>query len=316
MVLVFIDGWASAGERRKDIDFSKAAVVLPFESSLAAASSVIPEMAQKEAIRFLKETALFSTVLTPEEAQNRDPSTMIEITGKLEDFSTGRTGWRLFFPVNKPAYVEFEITLKDPATGTILWERRISAEASSLSSRSSLSEPVEKAVKIFVKELQAKKKPEEYPLVHLYGFSGSMSNPSMKFFPQLGGGAEVKIGKGLSLHGEISTFLNKNNEFMDTKGSDGGVRFSIGPGYHFARCCDNKLDPFLIGGISARGFYGGAGMDWSHGVDRMYYFGAGINYWFSARYGMKLAVVDHIWPANGTSLHFMDVRAGVNFGFW
>jgi hypothetical protein len=316
MVLVIINDSAMAGEIKKKIDFSKAAVVMPFESSLMVASSVIPETTQKYVIRFLKEEALFSAVLTPEEAKNRDKSALIEITGRLDDFSTGRTTRALLFPAYRPAYAEFDITLKDSATGTVLWERCISAEASSLSSRSSLSVPPEKVAEKFIKELKAEKRPEEYPLFHLYGYAGSMSNPSQKAFPQMGGGAEVRIAKHFSLHGEISTFLNKNNELFDFKGSDGAVRFSIGPGFHFARCLNNKLDPFFLGGISARGYYGDTGMEWSHGVDRMYYFGAGINYWFFPRYGLKLALVDHLWPTNGTSLHFMDVRAGINFGFW
>jgi hypothetical protein len=317
MMLARINDGALAGESKTRIDFSKTAVVMPFESSLIAASSVIPETTQKYVISLLKEAALFPEVLTSKEAKNRDKATLIEITGRLEDYSSGRTTRGILFSSYRPAYAEFSITIKDSATGTVLWERCINAEeASFASSKSRISEPSKNVARKFVKELQAEKKPEDYPLFHLYGYAGSMLNPSKKAFSQFGGGVEVRITSHLSLSGEISTFLNKNNELVDLKGNDDAIRFSIGPSFHFLRCHDNKLDPFILGGISARGYYGDTGMDWSNGVDRMYYIGLGTNYWFSPRYGLKLALVDHIWPTNGTSLHFMDVRAGINFGVW
>jgi hypothetical protein len=44
-------------------------------------------------------------------------------------------------------------------------------------------------------------------------------------------------------------------------------------------------------------------------------FGGGINYWFPPRFGLKLELLNHVWPANGTTLHYMDTRVGACFGF-
>jgi hypothetical protein len=51
------------------IDYSKAAVVMPFESSAPmAVTSLLAETTQKYVITYLKKAALFSAVLTPEES--------------------------------------------------------------------------------------------------------------------------------------------------------------------------------------------------------------------------------------------------------
>jgi len=318
LVMLAIVGGSVFAERKK-IDFSKAAVVMPFESSLKEVSSLFPETTRETIIAYLKEAALFSAVLTPEEAKDRDKANLIEITGKLEDFASGSQPGKIRGSGWKPAHAEFEIALKDLATDGVLWNHRIKADAfylfpkaSSTSQRSGLPD---NSAKEFVKQLSAEKRPKEYPFFHLYGYSGSISSPSKLTGPHFGGGGEVRIGKRFSLSGEVGTFLDENGELYNLKGRDWGVRFSIGPSYHFARRFDQKFDPFLAGGISARAYYGDTGMNWSHRTDRLFYFGGGINYWFSPRYGVKLEFLDHAWPTKGTSLHYMDMRMGICFGF-
>ena len=71
------------------IDLSKATVVMPFESSVTKASaSMLCDAMQESMIAHLKEAALFSVVLTPEEAKDKDKATLIEISGKLRAVSS------------------------------------------------------------------------------------------------------------------------------------------------------------------------------------------------------------------------------------
>jgi hypothetical protein len=211
MVLVLINDDASAGETKKKIDFTKAAVVMPFESSLAAVSSVIPGTTRIDVIDFLKTAALFSEVLTPEEAKDRDKATLIEITGTLIDYSSGRTTQGLFGSGYSPASAVFDITIRDSATGTLLWERRIHAASifpsSFPSSKSRILAPPANVADYLVKEMQVEKRQDYCPISHIYGYVGSMFSPSKKAHPQLGGGMEVRIRGRLSLNGETSLCL-------------------------------------------------------------------------------------------------------------
>jgi hypothetical protein len=145
---------------------------------------------------------------------------------------------------------------------------------------------------------------EEIPGVHLYFAAGVTSTPGSltRYPPTPAEGLEFRMNKHFSLSGETG-FL-PNDESVD---GTTAIRFSIGPSYHLARRFEQKLDPFLAGGITWRMYPG----DYKSGVNHLAYFGGGINYWFSPRFGLKLDLRDHAWITKGTTLHFIDMRAGI-----
>jgi hypothetical protein len=165
----------------------------------------------------------------------------------------------------------------------------------------------------FVESAIAEEIPEEFSRLYLYPFAGIMLNPNRLMRGHYGAGGEFRISKNISLDGEVSYFpFSKSEKVLDV-----AVRLSIGAEYHFvAHGSYNKLDPFVSGGIAWRLNYdANDGPNWRvNGVNHMIYFGGGVNYWFSPRFGLKLEFLDHMWPTNGTTLHYMDTRVGACFG--
>jgi hypothetical protein len=149
-------------------------------------------------------------------------------------------------------------------------------------------------------EMTAKETPEELPRFYFNAFAGAWSNPIGPTSGHYGGGGEFRI-KNFLLGGEA------------VSGKLYNVRLSINSSYHFVtRHLDQKLDPFLSGGITWN-LYFVPGWDLGEAY-RMIYFGVGSNYWFSPQFGLKLEVRDNVWPTNGTAFHYMDTRVGVCFG--
>jgi hypothetical protein len=167
------------GKHNSMIDFSKAAVVMPFESSVTKASAtLLPETTQKYVIAYLKQEALFSTVLTPEETKDKDKATLIEITGKLEDFAPGNHALPSLAVLGlTQAYTDFDIAIKDSATGNVLWKHRIKAVVYLATPPSELPE---KVAKEFVKQLKygiPKASPSLPTLIHRRYVKSQQTNP-------------------------------------------------------------------------------------------------------------------------------------------
>jgi hypothetical protein len=88
MIMAILGANLCLPQAKKKIDLSKAAVVLPFESTVNGESG-LPDATRTAVFQFLRDEGLFSAVLTPEEAKDRDKATMVEISAKLTDFAPG-----------------------------------------------------------------------------------------------------------------------------------------------------------------------------------------------------------------------------------
>jgi hypothetical protein len=291
-----------AGEKQKSkIDFTKAAVVLPLEYSVAeAASSPLAETMQKNIIACLKEAALFSAVLTPEEAKDKDKATLIEITGKWEDFRT--TAGILGFG---PECNVLDITIRDSATGNMLWKKRFKVIVPSAFQRSALPET---AAKELVQELKYEKKPPQFPHFEISPFAGEMTTPGKP--NSLHDGVEWIFGISRRFSLNIDTGFFPYREIEDDPSSE-PIRISFSPSYHFARRFGRILDPFLVGGITLR--IGEDHLEDFKSVDSLINLGGGINFWFSRYVGLKLEFRDHVWFSHGIASHYVDKRVAVCF---
>ena len=142
LMLALCCGTVSAEDPIKSkVDFSKAAVILPFESTVtSAAASELPESTRTAVIAYLKEAGIFSAVLTPEEAKDKDKATLIEINAKLVDFAAGNMAARVMVGMGSGrAHAGYDFTIKDAATGDVVWEQHIKGVASVWSNNSSSS---------------------------------------------------------------------------------------------------------------------------------------------------------------------------------
>ena len=153
---------AANGQQIKNkIDTSKSAVILPFETSVKGAVG-LPDATRTAVIQFLKDEGLFSALLTPEEAKDKDKAALVEISAKLVDFAAGNMATRAIVGLGAGrAHAGFDFTVKDAATGTILWQGQIKETASfwsnAASSVSQRAELPEKIAKSLLKELKKAK---------------------------------------------------------------------------------------------------------------------------------------------------------------
>jgi hypothetical protein len=143
------------------IDYTKNAVVLPFESSTKVTPGFL-DVARDTVIAFLKEDKTFATVLDPAEASAHEKSSMIEIGATLVEFKAGSMATRVLVGLGSGrASAAFEFTIKDMQTGDVIWKKRIKEKASvwsnSASSTAQRQELPEKIAKKLIKELHAKK---------------------------------------------------------------------------------------------------------------------------------------------------------------
>jgi hypothetical protein len=318
MMIAIIGGGVWAGEKSK-IDFSKAAVVMPFESSVTDASaSQLPETTQKNVIDYLKKAALFSEGLTPEEANDRDKATLIEITGKLEAMTN-----KGILP--GPPYAEFDIALKDAATGDVLWKKRIKAEDSSSALLASQSRYVAREFVRQLCTLAKKATAKEYSPFRFYISQIGMIIPGKLVGKDLSGasgtvgtamGGEYWLSQHLTLGGEIDMLysISDNKHWLPSNGELSAASLSIGTSYHFRYRLDQKLDPFLSAGASVLGNSEAAG------TFGQIFLGGGINFWIRGKGGLRLEFRDHALAFGNfmprlTPLHFMSAQAGICFRF-
>jgi hypothetical protein len=162
MALTVVSGTICVGQRATNqIDLSKSAVILPFESSVKGAPG-LPEATRTAVILFMKDEGMFSAVLTPEEAKDKDRTALVDISAKLVDFAPGNEAARLLVGLGSGrAHAGFDFTAKDSATGNVLWQKHIKETASfwsnSASSVAQRAELPEKVAKSLVKELNEAK---------------------------------------------------------------------------------------------------------------------------------------------------------------
>ncbi len=108
-----------------------------------------------------------------------------------------------------------------------------------------------------------------------------------------GGGGEYLFYQGLGIGAELG-YLTPWKDF-----SSGIGMLSANGSYHFAR--NQRLSPFLTGGFSV-GF--------RYGIDGLYNFGGGVNYWFRDRLGLRLEFRDHV---DAYTNHYLSGRIGLSF---
>jgi hypothetical protein len=159
--VAMLAGGACVGQTKNALDLSKTAVILPFESEVKKASG-LPDATRTAIIQFLKDESMFAAVLTPDEAKEKDKTTLIEFSAKLIDFASGNMATRIVVGLGAGrAHAGFDFTAKDAATGNVLWEKTIKEKASfwsnSASSVAQRMELPEKIAKTFVKEINKAK---------------------------------------------------------------------------------------------------------------------------------------------------------------
>lgn len=113
----------------------------------------------------------------------------------------------------------------------------------------------------------------------------------------IAGGGEGVFNNGAGLGAEAGYV------FPFEAPGDGLGLFSINGSYHFLNS-SGKTVPFVTGGYS--GFFRNG---YANGVN----FGAGVNYWFKPRTGLRFEFRDNIAVFDSEAVHFLNVRVGVTF---
>jgi len=138
-----------------------------------------------------------------------------------------------------------------------------------------------------------------------YVFAGGSTIPGRTIFTHwhgnylhMGGGAEAGMGERFTPGGEAGALLSTAASFRRN-----ALVASFGPGFHLFTRSDRKLDPFIAGGVSLLA---------GSGVGGMFYYGGGVNYWFSSRLGLRVEFRDHVWSPEGTAIHFVGARIGLS----
>jgi hypothetical protein len=115
---------------------------------------------------------------------------------------------------------------------------------------------------------------------------------------QIGAGGEGVFGKGIGAGVEISALGPASSWAEDVLGVA-----SFNGYYHFIHS-GSRLDPYATGGYS---------LLFRSGHANLGNFGAGVNYWFIPRIGMKAEFRDHVWSPSDGTLHYWGVRFGLTF---
>jgi len=118
-------------------------------------------------------------------------------------------------------------------------------------------------------------------------------------YVNLGGGGEAALGRSFTLGGEVAGLISTRERFARN-----AAVLTVGPACHFVSRSARKLDPFVAGGFS---------LLVSRGVQPALAIGAGANYWFQERLGLRLEFRDHIWASEGATIQFYGARFGLAF---
>jgi hypothetical protein len=140
------------------IDTKKAMVVLPFESEVKGAPG-FTESARTTVVAFLKDDGTFAAVLDPAEAKGRDKAGYLEMSAKLVEFKGGNMATRMMVGLGSGrASATLDVAIRDPQSGSVVWQKRIKEKASvwsnSASSAAQRGELPEKIAKTLLRELK------------------------------------------------------------------------------------------------------------------------------------------------------------------
>jgi hypothetical protein len=135
-------------------------------------------------------------------------------------------------------------------------------------------------------------------VAHGYGYFGLGGTQGTTFGKLLnaGGGGEAFLYKGLAAGADIG-YLGNYNSFQ----RDGFGLASVNGSYHFVKNRDQKFAPFVTAGYS---------LAFRNDTANMTNVGAGFNYWFSHRAGLRVEYRDY-FTVNDPHIH--TVRFGVTF---
>lgn len=132
---------------------------------------------------------------------------------------------------------------------------------------------------------------------YLFGAPGG-SNEGGGATIHIGGGGEAVAKNGAGIGAELA-YLAPFESMGDGLGT-----FSINGSYHFLKSSQGgKVVPFVTGGYT--GFFRGG---YANGVN----FGAGVNYWFKPRVGLRFEFRDNLWLQDD-AVHFLNFRVGLTF---
>jgi hypothetical protein len=115
---------------------------------------------------------------------------------------------------------------------------------------------------------------------------------------QMGVGGDFVTGKGIGLGVEIGAVGPRQNFISGALGV-----LSPNPSYHFMRGKQRKIDPYITGGYTM--FFRGA-------IENLFDFGAGANYWFASKVGLKVEFRDQVYTQAMTA-QFWGLRLGLAF---
>ena len=137
VLLVLLLAWTcQAHAGKKTLDNYKSVVVEVFDASVKGALG-LPDAVRGACLQAIKEEGLFTDVSTAEDEKTKtgeqDPPKLglLRLTGQLVDFDPGNAAKRLMVGFGSGrAHAEFEFALRDPATGQIVWQKKLKQTAS------------------------------------------------------------------------------------------------------------------------------------------------------------------------------------------
>ena len=136
LLLLLMAGTYQARAGKKPLDGAKELVVERFDSSIKGAIG-LPDAVRNACVQAVKESDLFTEVITAEEetakASEKDSAKQggLRLTGQLVDFEAGNAAKRLMVGFGSGrAHAGFEFALRDPATGEIVWHKKVKQTAS------------------------------------------------------------------------------------------------------------------------------------------------------------------------------------------
>ena len=115
---------------------------------------------------------------------------------------------------------------------------------------------------------------------------------------QMGVGGEAILGKGIGIGGDVGAFGPR-------EGFVSGVLGVLSPNlsYHFIHGRWQRADPFVIGGYT---------MLFRSGVANLTDFGAGVNFWFARRVGLRVEFRDQVYIQSPRA-QMWGLRLGIAF---
>jgi hypothetical protein len=152
---------------------------------------------------------------------------------------------------------------------------------------------------------------------HVFGFAAAGGVPRAEHFPayrhlndgfaNFGGGGEYIVAgrRDAAFAGRIG-LSGEAGAVVPFSRAGTLALVTGGLGLHFGELHD-RIDPYLVGGI------GGIGRSNSSGF--VTYYGGGVNFWTSGRFGLKLEFRDNVTFADGESIHFLGMRFGFTVRF-